>query len=229
MPDPVQVRAMFGRIAGRYDLLNRTLSVGIDQRWRKRVLAEAGEIEGRVLVDACCGTGDLALAFAERGARVVGVDFTPQMLTFARRKDASGGTLFAEGDALKLPIVDAVADFATVAFGIRNVADRVAGLAELARVVKPGGRVFVLEFSMPPGKIMGGVYRTYFTRLLPVIGGKVSGDRGAYEYLPETVLAWPSPAELQSEMEGVGMVDCGYALLTRGVACLSWGRIPTEG
>ena len=219
---------MFGRIAGRYDLLNRTLSAGIDQRWRRRVLRIAGDVAGKRVVDACCGTGDLSLTFAEAGARVVGVDFTPQMLRHADRKDAAGRVLFAEGDAMRLPLADDAADVASVAFGIRNVADRIAGLRELTRIVKPGGRVLVLEFSMPPGRFLGGAYRMYFTRLLPVIGGAVSGDKGAYEYLPDTVLAWPSPAELQAEMESVGLVDCGFELLTRGIACLSYGRVPAS-
>lgn len=219
---------MFGRIAGRYDVLNRVLSVGIDQRWRNRVLAEAGVVAGRTVVDACCGTGDLALAFSAGGARVVGVDFTPGMLVHAVRKDAARAGLFVEGDALRLPVGSGVADFASVAFGIRNVADRVAGLRELARVVRPGGRVLVLEFSMPPGRVLRGLYRFYFTKALPRIGGSVSGDRGAYEYLPDTVLAWPAPDELRAEMEGIGLVDCGYHLLTRGIACLSFGRVPAE-
>lgn len=236
MPDPVQVRAMFGRIAGRYDLLNRCLSLGIDQRWRRRVLAQAGPLEGRTVVDACCGTGDLTLAFDAAGAHALGVDFTPQMLTHARSKDrakdraearaGSGPGRFVLGDALRLPVRSGTADVASIAFGLRNLADRVAGLAELARVVRPGGKVLVLEFSMPPGRLMKSLYRLYFTRVLPRIGGSVSGDPGAYRYLPDTVLAWPAPAELGREMEGVGLVDCGWRLLSRGIACLSWGTVP---
>ena len=114
---------------------------------------------------------------------------------------------------------------ASIAFGIRNVADRRAGLAELARVVREGGWVVVLEFSMPRGRLVGPLYRWYFTRCLPLVGGFVSGDREAYRYLPDTVLAWPSPDALRAEMEALGLVECGYRLLSGGVACLSWGRV----
>lgn len=231
MPDPAQVRAMFGRIARRYDLLNRLLSAGIDRRWRRRALEQAGELAGRTVVDACCGTGDLALAFAARGARVVGVDFTPAMLARAREKQAragGGALLLVEGDAQRLPLAGGRADVASVAFGLRNVAERGAALAELARVVRPGGLVLVLEFSMPRGRVLGGLYRLYFTRVLPAIGGRVSGDGGAYAYLPRTVLAWPSPAALQAEMEAAGLERCGFRLLTGGIACLSWGRVPAR-
>ena len=231
MPEARQVQAMFGRIAPRYDVLNRLLSAGIDQGWRRRLLREAGDVRGKHVVDVACGTGDLSLLFASAGARVVGVDFTGPMLTRAEHKSARGraagtsSTLFVQGDALRMPLATGVADVATIAFGIRNVEDRQRGFEELARVVRPGGRVFVLEFSMPPGKLLGGVYRTYFTRVLPRIGAAISGDRAAYEYLPETVLAWPSPAELEVEMGSAGLVDCGHALLTGGVACLSYGTV----
>ena len=217
---------MFGRIARRYDLLNRMLSVGIDRRWRRAVVRQAGVPGGGLWVDVCTGTGDLAFEFAQAGASVLGVDFTPQMLTLARRKAPDDGVLFVEGDALCLPVANRCADLAAVAFGLRNVAQRLEGLREMARVVRPGGSVIVLEFSMPPGRVLGGLYRGYFTALLPKIGGLVSGDPGAYRYLPDTVLAWPSPQELEGEMRDVGLVDCGHRLLTRGVACLSFGRVP---
>ena len=228
MPDPREVRAMFGRIAGRYDFLNHFLSAGIDRRWRRAVLEQAGETDGRLVVDSCCGTGDLSLAFQRAGARVVGVDFVPAMLERARKKPGAGAApprLFTCGDALQLPIADGRADIASIAFGIRNVADRGRGLAELARVVRPGGAVLVLEFSMPPGRLLGSGYRFYFRSVLPRLGGWISGDRSAYEYLPETVLAWPTPVELQAEMETLGLVDCGYRLLSGGIACLSFGRV----
>jgi len=217
---------MFGRIAPRYDLLNRLLSAGIDASWRRRVIREAGLPVGALVVDACCGTGDLSLAFARSGARVLGVDFTPEMLVRARDKRGGLPSGFVHGDALRLPVRDRSVDASCVAFGIRNVVDRGAGLRELARVVRPGGRVLVLEFSMPSGRLRGALYRTYFTRVLPVVGGIVSGDRAAYRYLPDTVLAWPSPDELRREMEEAGLVACGYRLLSGGIACLSFGRVP---
>ena len=218
---------MFSRIAGSYDLLNRSLSLGIDQRWRRRTVALAGALDGREVVDVCCGTGDLAVLFAERGAQVVGVDFTPEMLARAVPKGRRAGhTLFVHGDAMCLPIPDASADVASVAFGIRNVADRRGGLAEMARVVRPGGLVIVLEFTTPPGKLFGALYRFYFTQLLPKLGGIISGDGDAYSYLPRTVLAWPSPDEFQAEFEELGLTGCGHEMLTRGIACLHWGRVP---
>ncbi len=218
---------MFARIAPRYDLLNHLLSLGIDRRWRKAVIRRAGELDGRLVLDACTGTGDLALAFAGAGARVVGADFTHEMLRHAARKArADRPVCFVGGDTLRLPLGDGAVDVSTVAFGIRNVADRAKGLAELARVVRPGGLVLVLEFSMPTSRFPGALYRLYFTRLLPRIGGWLSGDSGAYRYLPDTVLAWPDPAALAREMEGVGLVDCGWRRLSSGIACLSWGRVP---
>jgi demethylmenaquinone methyltransferase / 2-methoxy-6-polyprenyl-1,4-benzoquinol methylase len=230
MHDPQSVRSMFARIAGRYDLLNRVLSCGIDQRWRRFCVKQVGDVRDQVVVDACCGTGDLSVAFERAGARVIGVDFTPEMLRFATPKVRDGRpTVFAHGDALRLPVATGSAVACTVAFGIRNVADRLAGMREMARVVRPGGKIFVLEFSTPPGWFMGGIYRTYFTKVLPLIGKWISGDGAAYRYLPETVLAWPKPDELQREMEDCGLEQCDHRLLTRGVACLHWGRVPGGG
>lgn len=228
MQEARHVRAMFGRVAGCYDLLNRVLSLGIDRRWRRAMLAVAGETDGRFVVDACCGTGDVAFEFAGRGASVVGVDFTPEMLARAEKKRVRRAprTVFAHGDALHLPVRTASADLCTNAFGIRNVEDRQAGLREMRRVLRPDGRVVILEFTMPPGRLLGMLYRFYFTRVLPIVGSLVSGDREAYAYLPRTVLAWPSPAEFQREMELEGFVDCDHRLLTRGIACLHWGRSP---
>ncbi len=219
---------MFARIAARYDLLNRVLSLGIDQRWRARLLAQAGDVRGRDVVDLCCGTGDVSLFFARAGARVVGVDFTPQMLTHAEKKRVRAGAargLFANGDAMALPIADAAADVCSVAFGIRNVADRRQCLREMQRVLRPGGQALVLEFSLPPGRFFGWIYRTYFTRVLPAVGRIVSRHEDAYSYLPRTVLAWPEPPELQREMEAEGFRDCGFRRLTFGIACLHWGRV----
>jgi demethylmenaquinone methyltransferase/2-methoxy-6-polyprenyl-1,4-benzoquinol methylase len=180
------------------------------------------------VVDLCCGTGDVSLAFARAGARVVGVDFTPEMLLQAERKRLrrAQAAVFAAGDALALPVADRSAEVCTVAFGIRNVADRLACLREMRRALVPGGRALVLEFSMPPGRVFGWVYRSYFTRLLPLVGRLVSRHADAYSYLPRTVLAWPEPPALQLEMEREGFVECGFARLSFGIACLHWGRAP---
>ena len=228
MSDPRAVRAMFARIARRYDLLNRVLSAGVDRRWRAALVRHLGDLRGRTLLDACCGTGDLAFALERAGARVLGVDFTPEMLQRALAKGAGRAARFVAGDALALPLGDRSVDAAAIAVGIRNVADRGRGLGELARVVRPGGTVMVLEFSLPRGRLTGALYRAYFTRALPRIGGWISGDAGAYRYLPDTVLAWPSPDELRAEMQALGLEHCGYRLLTGGIACLSFGRVPAR-
>jgi demethylmenaquinone methyltransferase/2-methoxy-6-polyprenyl-1,4-benzoquinol methylase len=219
---------MFARIAGRYDLLNHLLSAGVDRRWRTRLVRQLGDLRGRVLLDSCCGTGDLAFALERAGARVLGVDFTPEMLARARAKGAGQAARFVAGDALHLPLGDASVDAAAIAFGIRNVADRRAGLGEMMRVVRPGGTVILLEFSPPPGGLMGALYRAYFTRVLPRLGGWISGSADAYRYLPATVLAWPAPDELRAEMEALGLERCGYQRLTAGIACLSYGRVPSR-
>jgi len=182
------------------------------------------------VVDACCGTGDLSRDFAAAGARVVGVDFTFPMLEHAAPKldGLPGRALFVHGDALALPLPSSVADVASVAFGLRNVSDPDAGLAEMARVVRPGGIVMVLEFSHPPSRLFGGIYRAYSNHVLPRIGALLSGDRAAYRYLPETVSKWPEPEELAARMRAVGLVDCEYVLLTGGVAALHTGRVPSS-
>lgn len=228
MPDPREVRSMFSRIAGRYDLLNRLLSAGIDRRWRDRTVRRAGPLQGRLVVDACCGTGDLALEFAAAGARVVGVDFTPEMLRHAGPKASvrSLPGVFVHGDAMRLPVASGSADVCSVAFGVRNLADPDLGLRELARVLKPGGKLFVLEFSPPPPGVLGVLYRFYFLKVLPWIGGFISGDREAYRYLPRTVSAWPEPDAFRRQLEGAGLVDCGYERLTFGIASLHWGTRP---
>ena len=218
---------MFARIAGRYDLLNRVLSLGIDRAWRRQAVRLAEVAPGGCVVDVCCGTGDLALEFARAGARVVGVDFTFEMLALATPKPRGEHVLFAHGDALHLPVPDASADAASVAFGLRNLADPIRGLHEMARVVRPGGRVLVLEFAPPPKGPLGFLYNLYFTRILPFIGGIVSGDRAAYRYLPRTVVAWPAAPEVLTRLESVGLEECGYRALTGGIAYLHWGRVPS--
>lgn len=222
---------MFARIAGRYDLLNRVLSAGIDRRWRRAAVDCVGTVEGRLVVDACCGTGDLSMEFVRAGAGVVGVDFTPEMLARAKpKRGARGGAcLFVHGDALRLPLVNGAADACSVAFGLRNVADRHAAMGEMLRVVRPGGRLVVLEFSTPPGLLFGGLYRLYFTRILPLVGRCVSRHDDAYRYLPRTVLEWPRPDLLEDELERSGWEECGHRLLTGGIACLHWGRAPRGG
>ena len=188
----------------------------------------AGDVKGRVVIDACCGTGDLSLAFSRAGATVVGVDFTPEMLRIAAPAKPLSEGGYAQGDAMRLPLASRVADVVSVAFGLRNVADRVECMREMARVLRPGGLVLVLEFGMPRGAMMSAFYRFYFTRVLPFIGGLLS-DRSAYRYLPDTVLEWPSAEELRSEMDAIGLTDCGFQRLTGGIAYLHSGRVPVDG
>lgn len=230
MPDPREVRSMFSRIAGRYDLLNRVLSAGIDRRWRKLAVRRSGVGAGALVVDACCGTGDLSLEFAAAGARVLGVDFTREMVALAPPKAtrAHAAAVFVHGDALRLPVRSGCADVLCVAFGVRNLADAHAGLLEFARVVRPGGLVLVLEFSPPPRGLFGKLYSIYFQRVLPRVGGWISGDAEAYRYLPRTVSAWPEPAEFQRWMERAGLEHCGHERLSFGIASLHFGRRPAE-
>ena len=220
---------MFAGIAGRYDLANRVLSAGVDRSWRRKVMAAAGRpAAGATVIDVACGTGDLALVLGQEGARVIGVDFTFEMVALAPSKERrpAGPMAWVQGDGLELPVADDCADAATIAFGLRNVADRRRCIREMARVVRPGGRVLVLEFSMPKQDAFGRLYRAYLEHVLPRIGGALSGDRAAYDYLDDTVQGWPAPERLVAEMEEDGLVDCGFDRLWRGIACIHRGVVP---
>ena len=220
---------MFARIAPTYDRLNRFLSLGIDQSWRRRAAARLALPDGSRALDVCCGTGDLAFALADTGVRVLGLDFTPELLLRAQGKrgrwDPRGRTCFGLADALRLPLESGSFDGATIAFGLRNVADRGACLAELCRVVRPGGQVVVLEFQMPRGPLAL-LYRLYFDVLLPIVGRIGSRDSSAYTYLRNSVHAWPRAEQLESEMVGLGFEATGFQRLTFGIVALHWGRVP---
>lgn len=225
------VREMFSRIAPRYDFLNHLLSLSFDKLWRRRTAGRFRHIlareDGRAL-DLCCGTGDLTLALA-RGARatVIGSDFAHPMLVLAgRKKEAGAPTHYFEGDALRLPVPDASLDLATAAFGFRNLANYEAGLREILRILKPGGEVGILEFSEPRGAVFGPLYRFYFTRVLPRIGGAISGSAASYQYLPSSVLKFPSAEELRGLMEQVGFRDARFEQWTGGIVALHTARRP---
>lgn len=219
---------MFSGIARRYDLLNHLLSGNVDKRWRRKTASalESSLVEGARVLDVACGTGDLSLVLAEAGrARVVGLDFCRPMLEIARRKadEGSRGIPFVEGDALRLPFADETFDAATIAFGLRNLAGVADGLRELRRILKPGGRLAVLEFSSPVVPGFRALFRFYFTRVLPRIGGLVSGSRGAYEYLPDSVTRFPDQKRLAELMRSEGFEGVEYSNLTGGIAALHTG------
>ena len=227
------VRTMFARIARRYDLLNHLLSANVDRRWRKlvaaRVAEHTGDARARVL-DVACGTGDLSLTISDAAGRaeVTGLDFCRPMLDVARRKaDERGRAIpFVEGDALALPFGDSTFDAVTIAFGLRNLASVERGLSELFRVTRPGGLVCVLEFSQPVVPVLRELFGFYFTRVLPRVGGMVSGSRGAYEYLPDSVSRFPDQVRLAGLMRDAGFERVAYKNLTGGIAALHTGTRP---
>lgn len=218
-----KVREMFTQIAPRYDLLNHLLSMQLDRVWRARVARILKPILRRadaVALDLCCGTGDLTLALARTGsARVMGADFAHPMLVSANAKGAAR-IPFLEADALRLPFADASFDLLTAAFGFRNLANYEDGLREMKRVLKPGGTVAILEFTEPPAGLLGNAYRWYFRRVLPRVGGMLSGKRDAYTYLPRSVARFFRPAELGALMEKVGFTAVGYRVWTMGTVAL---------
>jgi demethylmenaquinone methyltransferase/2-methoxy-6-polyprenyl-1,4-benzoquinol methylase len=214
---------MFDGIARRYDLLNRLLSCGIDRRWRTRAARLLDGKPARVL-DLACGTGDLALVIASRAAEVTGVDLSGNMLEIARAKAAARGldgrVTFRRGDAERLDFPANHFDAVTVAFGARNFEHLDRALREILRVLRPGGKLVILEFSTPTLPLVAGLYRFYFTRLLPVIGGLISGDRAAYAYLPASVRAFPSGERFLSILRAGGFIATAARPLSLGIATL---------
>jgi demethylmenaquinone methyltransferase/2-methoxy-6-polyprenyl-1,4-benzoquinol methylase len=203
-----EVRQMFSSIATRYDVTNEVLSLGIHRLWRRAAVRHSGAREGTRVLDCATGTGDLALTFKRKvgaSGQVVGTDFCPEMLQSAPAKAAEAGLAvdFQVADAMALPFASASFDVASIAFGIRNVDDPVKCLKEMARVVKPGGRVVVLEFGQPQG-LFGALFRFYARTIMPAVGGLLTGNRGAYEYLPRTAAAFPSGERFLALMDQAG-------------------------
>jgi|SoiMetStandDraft_2_1073263.scaffolds.fasta_scaffold04202_2 demethylmenaquinone methyltransferase / 2-methoxy-6-polyprenyl-1,4-benzoquinol methylase len=219
--EPEAVRGMFDRIAPVYDLMNRLMTAGLDGRWRRRAAAQVVWPGDRVL-DACCGTGDLALEAERRGGRVVGLDFSERMLERARRK--SGTIEWVQGDALALPFPDSEFDAATVGFGVRNLEDLEGGLRELHRVLRPGGRVAVLEITRPRG-LLRPFFRLWFDVLVPFAGKVLPGGQ-AYTYLPASVRRFPGPEDLSALLERAGFAEVRYDLLGGGSVALHVGARP---
>jgi demethylmenaquinone methyltransferase / 2-methoxy-6-polyprenyl-1,4-benzoquinol methylase len=219
------VRSMFGRVAHRYDLANHLLSMNIDKLWRARTVAAVRDIarvpDARVL-DLCCGTGDLLAALEkDRNAPVLGSDFCHPMLLGAAAKTRRS-PLF-EADAMQMPLASASLDVITIGFGFRNLANYETGLWELRRILRPGGILAILEFSQPPNRPFAALYNWYSRRLLPIIGGAISGSREAYAYLPESVRKFPSADELAAMMTRAGFERVCSERMTGGIVALHLG------
>jgi demethylmenaquinone methyltransferase/2-methoxy-6-polyprenyl-1,4-benzoquinol methylase len=243
---------MFASISRRYDLLNHLLSLNQDRRWRRKAvemsgldgagLEQAGPGRGDMVLDVCTGTADLALAYSEYigpAGLVVGADFCPEMLLIGKRKLAARADGFRAhapvrtgskvalmaADTLALPFADETFDVVSVAFGIRNVSELKAGTSEMVRVAKEGGRVVILEFSLPENRLVGGIYKAYFTRLLPVIGRVVSrAGKDAYTYLPDSVLKFQDRGEMCDMMRECGLADVSAKELSLGIVTLYVGK-----
>lgn len=223
-----QVRRIFSEIAPRYDLLNHVLSLNIDRAWRRKAVDRLDwerEPEGTFL-DACAGTYDLALELGERPGfrgRVVASDFAQPMLVTGLPKVREAPVASVCGDSLRLPFPEGSFAGATVGFGVRNLSDLARGLEEFHRVLAPGARLVVLEFTTPPNRLVRAGYHVYFHRILPLVGRVVSGHPWAYEYLPKSVGAFPGPRELEGMFADAGFRETGHRLLTLGIAAIHWG------
>jgi len=217
----MRVQRMFAAIAGSYDINNRLHSLWQDQTWRRKAVQIAAVKSGDVVVDVACGTGDSALAFAAGGARrVIAVDFTWEMLPLAgaKARGQASNVRFVAGDAMRLPLADACADVASIAFGIRNLADPAGAMREFHRILRPGGRLVILEFSLPTNRILRWLYNLYFRRVLPLTATLISGDRtGAYRYLPESVNTFIGREQMALMMREAGLVEVRQHPLTLGV------------
>jgi demethylmenaquinone methyltransferase / 2-methoxy-6-polyprenyl-1,4-benzoquinol methylase len=213
---------MFDRIAGVYDAMNSVMTAGLHHRWRERAADLARVGPGSRALDVATGTGDLAIALARRGSDVVGSDFSEGMLERARAKSAD--VRWEQANALALPYPDDVFDAATVGFGARNFSDLHGGLSEMVRVVKPGGRVVVLEITTPTKPPLSTFFSLWFDRIVPLLG-RVTGENQAYSYLPSSVKRFPGPRELGAQMHGLGLRDVRWILTAGGIIALHSGTV----
>jgi demethylmenaquinone methyltransferase / 2-methoxy-6-polyprenyl-1,4-benzoquinol methylase len=218
-----EVRSMFDRIAPVYDVMNRVMTAGLDLRWR-RIAAQSVVSRGDRVLDACCGTGDLAVAASRAGGTVTGLDFAPRMLERARRKLPTA--TWVEGDLLQLPFDAGSFEVATVGFGVRNVADLEGGLAELRRVLAPDGRLAILEITQPRG-LLAPFYRVWFDRIVPLLGKLLKGG-AAYTYLPASVRRFPGPDSLADLLRAAGFTDVRYRTFAGGIVALHIAAVPQE-
>ncbi|MFL5908077.1 MAG: bifunctional demethylmenaquinone methyltransferase/2-methoxy-6-polyprenyl-1,4-benzoquinol methylase UbiE [Solirubrobacterales bacterium] len=219
-----QVRGMFDRIAGVYDLMNSAMTAGLHHQWRQRAVDRAQVGPGSDALDVCCGTGDLALELRRRigpDGRVVGCDFSEPMLELARRKSGDEGlpVEFGWADALDLPYGDRSFDAVTIGFGARNLADLERGLSEIARVLRPGGRLVILEITRPQREPLSAFYSLWFDRVVPVIG-TLAGDSEAYSYLPTSVRSFPEPEPLAAIIDAAGFREIRWLLLAGGIIAI---------
>jgi demethylmenaquinone methyltransferase / 2-methoxy-6-polyprenyl-1,4-benzoquinol methylase len=219
-----EVRGMFDRIAGVYDLMNSAMTAGLHHQWRERAVDRAQVGPGSDALDLCTGTGDLALALRRRigpDGRVVGSDFSEPMLELARRKSGDEGlpVEFGWADALELPYGDDSFDAVTIGFGARNLADLPKGLSEMARVLRPGGRLVILEITRPQREPLASFYSLWFDRLVPVIGS-LAGDPDAYSYLPDSVRSFPDPERLAAMIDAAGFAEIRWLLLAGGIIAI---------
>lgn len=226
-----QIRGMFDRIAGVYDLMNTAMTVGLHHRWRERAADRAELDRGDSALDVCCGTGDLAFELARRvgpEGRVIGSDFSERMLDLARGKASDRGTgnvRFEWADALELPYDVGSFDAVTVGFGVRNLADLERGVGELTRVLKPGGRLVILEITNPRRPPLSTFFGLWFDRIVPLLG-TLAGDRDAYTYLPESVKRFPPPEGLAAIMDRAGLERIRYTVLAGGIIAIHSGARP---
>ncbi len=229
-----KVREMFSRLAQRYDLVNDVMSFGLHRRWKRRTVSLAANGHPRVgtWLDLCCGTGDIAFLARERspGAFVVGLDFTLPMLAVARRRGRDGGKTvsFTQGDALQLPFRDGSFDVVTVGYGLRNLADPEAGLAEMRRVLAPGGRAVILDFGKPGNRVAGALYQAFLYTMMPAVGWLFHGDPETYLYIPESLKRYPAQRGVLDLMRRVGFAQARYEERLLGTMGINIGEAPTS-
>lgn len=227
-----RIRQMFGEIAGRYDFMNHFLSAGTDVYWRWQTVRLAQPFNSSPILDVCTGTGDLAFAFRKKvgsAATVFATDFTHGMLRLAEKKRQDRDVVFLEADTLALPFLSDTFQVVSVAFGLRNVSSTIGGLKEMARVCRPGGKVVVLEFSLPDNRLLSRMYQWYFRNVLPRLGQLLVRNRqAAYEYLPQSVSEFPGGSQLTGLMEEAGLENTSFRRLTGGIATVYLGNKPEQ-